>query len=612
MDIDKASQPLDRMQFQSQLMPIAQNYFVGIVQDDKKTEKEKASQQRAVAAEEGDATGQEQVKLIQRRVIQSDDKDAIRRVKSGQEESSYEDEDWIQLVNFNASDYRSVNQYQRLFSIGDEARHDVSSKDYLDSICAPEVSKETSEDNTHVIRHSDLREAINAEDGALIPEVNKICVLVHGLWILRSELLYSGKVSDARWILLGLFNNSPSAIIRRKDLGALVNLPAAIITNLLAEVAYKLPSVGWQLKFKRDDEFCSSHPDVVKEHTDILATEVNRFRLFKASIYTCSAMSTFGASADTEPKRGKGVDGVRTTVPAAVSSTPSQAKQAKAQAPVVQAGVTLSKTKDLGISKHAAIDVKIRQMIKKIMQDYGVASRDFIHKSVMHHLSEGGYNLFEINIKDAVDAEEVDLEIQSLCVDLHDRYILRSHDAATDETSVKKAEVNNACHVAVGKNPPQTMYQKIMRELAISSGPTWALNVNSPKVLLKVTQWGADSAEINYNFQFVGKDGVKDREKIKEVLAVEINKNRLKSGSLGTADSQDFERRKELLNKDKDLAKLHRDLVLAGIIGEEEFWQSRKVPIWPPFHSNSAANAYDSGISKLPESRTKLFISCRC
>ncbi|KAJ3101341.1 RNA polymerase II transcription factor B subunit 1 [Phlyctochytrium planicorne] len=101
------------------------------------------------------------------------------------------------------------------------------------------------------------------------------------------------------------------------------------------------------------------------------------------------------------------------------------------------------------------------------------------------------------------------------------------------------------------------------------------VNVNSAKVLLKITQWAQQSqAELNFNFQFVGKDANQNRERVKEVINLEISKNRVMQG--GAMSQADIQVRQTLLTKNKELGKLHKDLVLSGLLSEEEFWQNRQ------------------------------------
>jgi hypothetical protein len=110
------------------------------------------------------------------------------------------------------------------------------------------------------------------------------------------------------------------------------------------------------------------------------------------------------------------------------------------------------------------------------------------------------------------------------------------------------------------------------------------VNSKSSKVLLKVTQWGnGDQGEANYNFQFNGQDAVGDREKLKESLAVHITAQRSNQPARNTPAAtnsltyHDIPLRQALLAKDKELSKLHRELVISGTLSEADFWSSRQV-----------------------------------
>ncbi|KAI8848358.1 hypothetical protein BC829DRAFT_394284 [Chytridium lagenaria] len=62
------------------------------------------------------------------------------------------------------------------------------------------------------------------------------------------------------------------------------------------------------------------------------------------------------------------------------------------------------------------------------------------------------------------------------CVLLQGRYALQKLGVPkTDKSAVKKSEVTSACQLALGEPPTQTMYTSIMKEVALSSGPSWEL-----------------------------------------------------------------------------------------------------------------------------------------
>ncbi|KAI9357959.1 hypothetical protein DFJ73DRAFT_622504 [Zopfochytrium polystomum] len=138
------------------------------------------------------------------------------------------------------------------------------------------------------------------------------------------------------------------------------------------------------------------------------------------------------------------------------------------------------------------------------------------------------------------------------------------------------------------------------------------------KVILKLTQTG-NPADINYNFHFAGTDAIKDRERVKELLVTVIGRNLLQAGNTGspgigtpkggrlaepskgnerkqsTITFEDIKVRQALLAKNKDLARLHRELVIGGVVSEDDFWQSRSEMLatqqWQAFQKRGTSSA---------------------
>ncbi|KAJ3086843.1 RNA polymerase II transcription factor B subunit 1 [Quaeritorhiza haematococci] len=123
-----------------------------------------------------------------------------------------------------------------------------------------------------------------------------------------------------------------------------------------------------------------------------------------------------------------------------------------------------------------------------------------------------------------------------------------------------------------------------------------AQHVNLPgsgKVLLKITTWAQGSTpETSYNFTFTSSSAAAEREKVKDRLAEVIGQQRGStpvsrpsspavstgggSSGRGVLSQQEIQARQTLLSKNKELAKLHRQLVIGGVITEEDFWENRK------------------------------------
>jgi len=95
-------------------------------------------------------------------------------------------------------------------------------------------------------------------------------------------------------------------------------------------------------------------------------------------------------------------------------------------------------------------------------------------------------------------------------------------------------------------------------------------------------------------FTFTSDNAVSDREKVKNALAVALQKiyqkhqqsallnekpqlNKTLNENKALLTSKEIQIREDILKNHKDLMKLHMELVLNGLLSEEEFWNIRQV-----------------------------------
>ncbi|KAJ1345399.1 hypothetical protein BSLG_000912 [Batrachochytrium salamandrivorans] len=150
----------------------------------------------------------------------------------------------------------------------------------------------------------------------------------------------------------------------------------------------------------------------------------------------------------------------------------------------------------------------------------------------------------------------------------------------------------------------------------------------SGKVLLKLSLWPVgDTPEITHNFAFSGGATAEaDRDRIKDIIATRIAANRQMAGlaSASTASAavhpisdatprsvsavstptsashktaltvQDIQARQTLLSRNKDLAKIHKEIVMGGLISEQDFWSTRRQTIvnqeWQTFQKKGPSS----------------------
>lgn len=109
--------------------------------------------------------------------------------------------------------------------------------------------------NVVLTRFDTLKSTINVFDEEEILKIlTKCAVLVNGIWIIKSELVYKGLPLLARkWLLYML---STFTHVKRAEFSSTCKLPYEICTSILSELAILVPKVGWRLKLNEDIGFC--------------------------------------------------------------------------------------------------------------------------------------------------------------------------------------------------------------------------------------------------------------------------------------------------------------------------------------------------------------------
>ncbi|KAJ3318758.1 hypothetical protein HDU76_000736 [Blyttiomyces sp. JEL0837] len=540
---------LDKQTFQSSIVPQAGKYMVGVMRDeelhltslaglvqlrptlkylDKIHEKEKAANQRIqqeeAMRESSGVKEEEEGKAIQLTARQSDDKEAMKRAKQGEEQKKYDQEDWapLRIVGFNTP--QSLDEYDKLFSVGDEVDLVSSKNVYLETI-SPKVYQadllgaiengklkvrsglpmgtisamplhmqlKAIMLNANLAPFSTIRQMVDLsfEDERIVAELVAVAVLVRGVWIARSELLYVGRIADARRILLHLYQKSER--LTRHELNKIVMLPHGVVTNLFNEIATKDfdpprgdTTRGWTLKFEPDDDFIQRFPDIVASQKQVVEEDAERARV---------ALEPSGKgkqrAGDIKKEQSIVPTPTSSTLPKKSSSIAANGASSRAAGAPAGSSTSAAPAKDFYkeykySSTGSTLTSQCETLVRDILLVNGVASKAFIQSIVMSRKAD---EEVEDNLlsSEQVTPEFVNKIIEKLCVNLHDRWALKMLGTSEDEfrrpvlelfvkkESVKKSDVNAACQAAVGKNPPQNIYSKIMKKISSSSGPSWQL-----------------------------------------------------------------------------------------------------------------------------------------
>jgi hypothetical protein len=136
---------------------------------------------------------------------------------------------------------------------------------------------------------------------------------------------------------------------------------------------------------------------------------------------------------------------------------------------------------------------------------------------------------------------------------------------------------------------------EILISLPFNSIKSQSVNAaTSAKIMLRVVIIGQSQKKEQFRtFTFTSNNAVSDREEVKNALAAALQKiyqknqqsavTKEKSQQSDASDkaksllnSREMQIRQDILNKHKDLMKVHMELVLNGLLSEDEFWSIRQ------------------------------------
>lgn len=136
---------------------------------------------------------------------------------------------------------------------------------------------------------------------------------------------------------------------------------------------------------------------------------------------------------------------------------------------------------------------------------------------------------------------------------------------------------------------------EILISLPFNSIKSQSINAEtSAKIMLRVVIIGQSNKKEQFRtFTFTSDNAVSDREKVKNALAVALQKiyqkhqqsallnekpqlNKTLNENKALLTSKEIQIREDILKNHKDLMKLHMELVLNGLLSEEEFWNIRQ------------------------------------
>ncbi|TPX59967.1 hypothetical protein SpCBS45565_g07619 [Spizellomyces sp. 'palustris'] len=472
---------LDKQTLSSSILPSHANYMIGLIRNDELHLTpiatslqlrpslfyiDKISEKQAKRYEEDSLEAnkranpeyEEEAKVLSVVIKGPDDKDAIRKAAQAELQRKAEEEPWLPLSIHHSQSEESRLMVSKLYSLSPSDVDFVGTgKEYLDEINPSITAIRLDQQDVQLKQGFTLKEigllplkdkmkallmngafstvmellGDSFDERDALQALSQAAVLVRGTWIVRSELLYSGRALEARRWLLYMFQLSSH--VSRSEFAEATRLPGAMATSMLSEIAVLEPSKGWSLKVGIDENFLMRYQALVMEQASVVQEEAVRAQQVLSS----------GA---TPSKGGNGV---------------------------VMNGKSIAKDMPMELG---TVDDQLKNFIGHLLSAHHLLSLDYITKAVYARAKESDV---QGNLLVSATPQTIGEAVQELCTEIKGnwvRKVLNSPlvdpyrpiimDLFRRQDIVQKKDAIEATRATLGKEVPLTTYMKIMHELA--------------------------------------------------------------------------------------------------------------------------------------------------
>ena len=163
-----------------------------------------------------------------------------------------EKKDYLDLVSPTFSEVQVLDKVKPGLSLNQLAK--LSLKDRITGILM----------NSHILSLEQLDDVLDRSVPIteLLNVLPLIAVCIRGVWILNSEILYIGRVKDARNFLLYLFLQHET--VDRSKFNEVANLPLPMSKGLFYEIAMLEKDRKWRLKIMPDQVFINRNQTLIQ------------------------------------------------------------------------------------------------------------------------------------------------------------------------------------------------------------------------------------------------------------------------------------------------------------------------------------------------------------
>ncbi|KAI9103176.1 Sin-like protein conserved region-domain-containing protein [Phlyctochytrium arcticum] len=509
---------LDKQVLSSSLQPTQAKFMVGIIRNDelhlnavsstlqlrpslyyidKIVEKRaKRYEEDSLEANKRDNPAyEEEAKVLSVQVKGPEDKEALRKAAQAELLRKSEEEPWLSMRIYNPSDPACEELIDRMISTSttpvafNESSHhyldtihpavaDIKAEQALDAqkgLSLRKVSQLPLEDklksvlmNAHVVQFSTIAEYLGGEHGQeeILQKLAAVAVLVRGVWVVRSELMYTGICLAARRWLLHMFQRS--RYVSRSDFGSATRLPGPMATHMLSEIAFLEGGQGWTLKVQPDESFLGLYKEVVHTQAGIVQEEAEMAR---DEVLYPDHRREAGGQQHMLGSIGKGKG------------------KAQGVGKATRNGTSASAAAGAGGAGHTLKD-QLTHFLTQLLDVHGVLSEPYILSAVASRGAESG--LAE-NLLATASRSDVHTLIAQHCTEVKPGCWVRNRDDPVRKCVIElfgkqgvvvKKDVADAVLAKYGDKVTMTTttYTKLMREIGVVKQGTGKWELKSPPI----------------------------------------------------------------------------------------------------------------------------------
>lgn len=328
--------------------------------------------------------------------------------------------------------------------------------------------------------------------------LQQFAYLVQGCWVAASSLRYNGDICKVRDYILLLFNKN--RLVRHEQLEEL-KLPKETIREVLVSLAVQRPAAGgWEFLEATDRSFMKNHQNIVKEQSQRWSENEEGIKKAAFSVKIVTKDNMKSTESSSQHSNTFATDSRKGSVTTDMNGTAQGVKPAQGIDGGQVAGTGAENKIITGRTMPEETRVALPGVLREVLTNR-VCNLQEICQS-LRNLAKGKLSAKNINPKAVAAAvaaakgasaplPELTAVINQVASNINGVYFLTSLGNPTLDpfrdvvikllrtkgpgTALRKVDITEACKIALGREVPQAVYLKVMKELCNARGNGWVL-----------------------------------------------------------------------------------------------------------------------------------------